>query len=186
MQSYTGDHVFKTGALGLGHFTFQANDLDEFERFYVDALGLEITDYNDLTIMAGVRVRVGFYRANPRHHSVACASLGIKQPQRLNHFFLEIQDHHAVGRAFERIQQADISIAHEVGVHPNDGLFSFYVISPSGFQAEIGAEGRLVEAPEPIVTHRGMARWGHRMPAAQKLRMLPIVARAAASQLRGN
>jgi len=135
--------------------------------------------------MPGVRVRVGFYRANPRHHSVACASLGITTRQRLNHFLLELPDHDAVGRAFERIQQAGIPIAHEIGVHPNDNLFTFYVISPSGFQAEIGAEGRLVEAPEPIVTHRGMARWGHRMPAAQKLRMLPVVARAAAGQLRG-
>jgi hypothetical protein len=116
---------------------------------------------------------------------VACASLGIPTRQRLNHFFLELPDHDAVGRAFERIQQAGIPVAHEIGVHPNDNLFSFYVISPSGFQTEIGAEARLVEMPEPVVTHRGMARWGHRMPAAQKLRMLPIVARAAAVQLRG-
>lgn len=179
------EQTYKTGRLGVGHFTFRSADLDRFERFYVDALGLEVTDYNDLALMAGVRVRVGFDRANPRHHSVACASLGIPTKQRLNHFFLELPDHDAVGQAFERIQQAGIPIAHEIGVHPNDNLFSFYVISPSGFQAEIGAKGRLVEAPEPVVTHQGMARWGHRMPAAQKLRMLPIVARAAAGQLRG-
>lgn len=177
--------TFRSGALGVGHFTFQAKDLDRFERFYLDAFGLEVTDYNDLSLMPGVRVRVGFYRANPRHHSVACASLGIEQQQRLNHFFLELPDHDAVGRAYQRIRKAGVSIAHEIGVHPNDNLFTFYVISPSGFQAEIGAEGRLVEAPEPIVTHAGMARWGHRMPAAQKMRMLPIVARAAVSQLRG-
>jgi 2,3-dihydroxybiphenyl 1,2-dioxygenase len=176
--------TYKTGALGVGHFTFQTADLDRFERYYVDALGLDVTDYNDLLLMAGVRVRVGFYRANPRHHSVGCASLGVPTQQRMNHFFLELPDHESVWCAFERIQEAGFSIAHEIGVHPNDNLFTFYVISPSGFQAEIGAEGRLVETPEPVVTHRGMARWGHRMPAAQKLRMLPLVARAAVGQLR--
>ncbi len=115
---------------------------------------------------------------------MGCASLGIRSKQRLHHFFLELPDHDAVGRAFERIQQTGIPIAHEIGVHPNDNLFTFYVISPSGFLVEIGAEGRLVEVPEPIITHRGMARWGHRMTAAQKRRMLPIVARAAAAQVR--
>ncbi len=176
--------TFKTGSLGVGHFTFQTADLDRFERFYTEALGLDITDYNDLTLLAGVRVKVGFYRANPRHHSIGCASFGIPSRKRLNHFFLELPDHDSVGRAFERIQEKRIPIAHEIGVHPNDNLFTFYVITPSGFQAEIGAEGRLVEAPEPVLTHRGMARWGHRMPSAQKLRMVPTVARAAAGQLR--
>ena len=176
--------TYKTGKLGVGHFTFQFPDLDRFEKFYLEALGLEVSDYNDLNLMDGIRVQVGFYRANPRHHSVACASFGIPSRQRLNHFFLELPDHDAVGRAFERIQKAGIPIAHEIGVHPNDNLFTFYVISPSGFQAEIGAEGRLLEAPEPVVTHRGMARWGHRMPAAQKIRMLPFVARAAIGQIR--
>ncbi|MCH2187156.1 VOC family protein [Myxococcota bacterium] len=104
--------------------------------------------------------------------------------QRLNHFFLELPDHDAVGWACERIQEKRIPIAHEVGVHPNDNLSTFYVITPSGFQAEIGAEGRLVEAPEPVLTHRGIARWGHRMPAARKLRMVPTVARAAVGQLK--
>ncbi len=186
-NSYEAPHhgqTYKTGQLGVGHFSIASADLDRFERFYVDALGLEISDYNDLNLMAGVRVRVGFYRANPRHHSVGCASLGVTSKQRLHHFFFELPDHDAVGRAFERVQQTGIQIAHEIGVHPNDNLFTFYVISPSGFLVEIGAEGRLVEAPEPILTHRGMARWGHRMTTKQKLRMLPTVARAAASQIR--
>ncbi len=124
-HSYEAPHheqTYKTGRLGVGHFSFQSADLDRLERFYVDALGLEITDYNDLNLMTGVRVRVGFYRANPRHHSAGCASFGIPSRQRLHHFFLELPDHDAV--------------------------------------------------------------WGHRMPAAQKLRMLPTVARAAAGQLR--
>jgi hypothetical protein len=48
------DHVFKTGDLGVGHFTFQANDVEVFERFYVDALGMEVTDYNQLTPWSGL------------------------------------------------------------------------------------------------------------------------------------
>jgi len=95
-----------------------------------------------------------------------------------------VADHHAVGRHFERVREAGIPIAHEVGVHPNDDLFSFYVRSPSGFQTEMGAEGRLVDGPEPVLTYRGMARWGHRMPLGEKIHMLPLVAQAAWRQFR--
>jgi uncharacterized protein GlcG (DUF336 family) len=47
------EQSYLTGRLGVGHFTFQSADLERFERFYVDALGLEVTDYNGLVPSPG-------------------------------------------------------------------------------------------------------------------------------------
>ena len=84
------DLGYRTGELGVGHFTFQAEDLDATERFYLEALGMQVTDYNDLDLVPGVRVKVAFLRANRRHHSIGLASLRVRTARRLNHFFLEV------------------------------------------------------------------------------------------------
>jgi len=131
------DLGYRTGELGVGHFTLQAEDLDATERFYVEALGMHVTDYNDLDLVPGVRVKVAFLRANRRHHSIGLASLRVRTARRLNHFFLEVADHHAVGRQFERVREAGIPIAHEVGVHPNDELCSVAGIEAAGLGAQL-------------------------------------------------
>lgn len=127
--------------LAVGHFTLQAEDLDATERFYVEALGMHVTDYNDLDLdldlVPGVRVKVAFLRANRRHHSIGLASLRVRTARRLNHFFLEVADHHAVGRQFERVREAGIPIAHEVFVHPNDELCSVAGIEAAGLGAQL-------------------------------------------------
>ncbi|MEM7019949.1 MAG: VOC family protein [Pseudomonadota bacterium] len=175
------DHTYVTGGLGFGHLTFASEDHEGFERFYTEALGLKTTDYNSVDLIAGLSVKVGFYRTNARHHSIACATLAAPG-QRLNHFFLEVTQRGMVDAAYKRVTDAKVPIAHRIGVHPNDNLYTFYALSPSGFQAELGTEGRLVEDDHDIEYVKGMSVWGHEMPLAQKLRMAKLATRAIGRQ----
>ena len=114
---------------------------------------------------------------------MACAAL-TEPSRRLQHFLLEVPDRSTIDSAYQRVTKAGIPIAHRIGVHPNDSLYTFHTISPSGFQAELGAEGQLVaDDDRPIGQFEGMSAWGHEMPIAQKLRMLKPVSRAMAGRL---
>ena len=175
-------HRYVTGDLGIGHLTFGSRDLVEFERFLTDGLGLKVTDYNKVDLAAGLSVRVGFYRANRRHHTVACGT--IETPNRLQHFFLEVPDRATVDAAFDRVTRAGIPVAHRIGQHPNDELYTFYVVSPSGFQAELGAGGLLMDDDRPVGYWEGMSNWGHEMPVAQKMRMAKVAAHNLGGRLR--
>ena len=151
---------FEAGDLGFGHMTFNVKNLDDFDYFYKDALGLKATDYNQPIIGPGVKINVAFLRANKRHHSVAAAQINGK---RLNHFQLETTKRNNVGLSYDRVRKSKFTIAHHVGVHPNDNQISFYAVTPSGFQSEIGAESKYVpENYEPIM-FRGFSVWGHSM-----------------------
>ena len=49
-----------------------------------------------------------------------------------------------VGRAFDRALASGRPIANGLGRHDNDEMFSFYVVSPAGFQVEVGHGARVV------------------------------------------
>ena len=177
------DHCYVTGELGFGHLTFCSPELEPFAKFQVEGLGLVLSDYNQVKLPGGLKRKVGFYRANPRHHSVACAPL-VTPRQRVQHFFLEVDSRKHVDAGYERVCAAGVPIAHSVGVHPNDELYTFYSRSPSGFQTEQGTGGYLHDGTRPVQTFDGMSEWGHDMPLGQLLRVLPIVARTLANRLR--
>ncbi len=150
------DQHYVTGELGFGHLTFCWSDLDEFARFQLEGLGLVLSDYNQVKLPGGPKVKVGFYRANPRHHSVACAPL-ITSGQLVQHFFLEVGNRELIDKAYKRVTDAGIPIAHSIGVHPNDQLYTFYTRSPSGFQTELGTGGYLHDGTRPVQTFKGMS-----------------------------
>ncbi len=161
---------FEAGNLGFGHMTFNVKNLDDFDYFYKDALGLKATDYNQPIIGPGVKINVAFLRINKRHHSVAAAQINGK---RLNHFQLETTNRNNVGLSYDRVRKSKFTIAHHVGVHPNDNQISFYAVTPSGFQSEIGAESKYVpENHEPIM-FRGFSVWGHSM--SNKVRLMTFL-----------
>ena len=176
-------HRYVAGDLGVGHLLFGSWDLMTFERFHTEGLGLLITDYNNVDLAPGFSLRIGFYRANRRHHTVACATLETPG-HRLQHFFLEVPDRATVDAAFDRVTRAGIPVAHRIGQHPNDELYTFYVVSPSGFQAELGAEGLLMEDDRPVGYWVGASNWGHEMPVAQKVRMAKVAAHNVGGRLR--
>ena len=164
-------NVYDAGDLGMGHMTFRCSDLDAFSSFYTHALGLRLTDFNQPVVGPGLRVYVLFMRANARHHSVAAAHIP-RSSKRLDHFQLEVARRDDVGLAYDRVRKSRHPIAHHIGVHPNDNQLSFYVVSPSGFQSELGCGSDLVQEDHEVVLMTDFSRWGHSMPFAQKMRAL--------------
>ncbi len=153
---------FLTDAMGFGHVVFVTPAFDEADRFVVEGLGLDQSDWLQMEIAAGIELEVRFYHCNPRHHSLAVARAPFELPQRLHHIMFETRDRDDVGAAFDRAWSTDLAITNNLGRHDNDGMFSFYVASPSGFQVEVGHGARLIT--DPWTDNRRYDRisvWGH-------------------------
>jgi biphenyl-2,3-diol 1,2-dioxygenase len=152
---------FLTKGVGFGHVVLIVPDLDEADRFARNALGLVQSDWLE-TDLGGMPLTVRFYHCNARHHSLALGSVPIEMPQRMHHVMLEMLSLDSVGRAFDRAWSAGLPIANALGRHDNDKMFSFYVVTPAGFQLEIGYGARSIEAPwtdDRLYTR--ISEWGH-------------------------
>jgi 2,3-dihydroxybiphenyl 1,2-dioxygenase len=152
---------FVTKDQGFGHVVFVVSDLAEADHFAREALGFTQTDWME-TDLGGMALTVRFYHCNPRHHSLAIGSLGIELPQKLHHVMVETVSQDNVGAAFDRAWGAGLPIANALGKHDNDKMFSFYVVTPAGFQLEFGYGARTVD--EPWTENRQYDRiseWGH-------------------------
>ena len=153
---------FLTQGVGFGHVVFITTEVEESHRFLLDGLGMSQSDWLEMEIGPGIDLEVRFYHCNERHHSVALAKAPFDVPQKLHHVMLEANARDDVGRAFDRVWTTDLAIANGLGRHDNDGMFSFYVVSPAGFQVEVGYGGRRVS--EPWTDDRRYDRislWGH-------------------------
>lgn len=155
---------FKTGSMGMGHVLIDVRDCAETERFYRDVLGFRLSDTIDTEFM-GKPLHAVFLHANPRHHSLAFAALGM--PKRLHHVMLEANALDDVGATFYRAQDLGVPIALTPGRHPNDGMLSFYGVTPSGFLFELGVDGREVDDRNwEVKIYHAVSDWGHRPVAA--------------------
>jgi 2,3-dihydroxybiphenyl 1,2-dioxygenase len=153
---------FVTGDNGFGHVVFGTTSFDESHRFVTDGLGLRQTDWVETEIAPGIELEIRFYHCNPRHHSLALARAPFDLPQRLHHFMVEVADRDDVGYAFDRAWNAGCAIASGLGHHPNDHMFSFYVVSPAGFQVEVGHGARLVTDDwDENRRYDRISSWGH-------------------------
>jgi 2,3-dihydroxybiphenyl 1,2-dioxygenase len=153
---------FLTEGVGFGHVVFATTAFEESHRFLVDGLGMAQSDWLEMEIGPGIELEVRFYHCNERHHSVALARAPFDMPQKLHHIMLETNSRDDVGAAFDRVWATDLAIANGLGRHDNDGMFSFYVSSPAGFQVEVGYGARRVI--EPWTDDRRYDRisaWGH-------------------------
>jgi 2,3-dihydroxybiphenyl 1,2-dioxygenase len=135
---------FLTGAMGLGHCVFATPAFDESHAFLTEGLGLAQSDWLEMEIAAGIELEVRFYHCNPRHHTVALAKAPFALPQTLHHVMVETNTRDDVGAAFDRAFATDLAIPNGLGKHDNDGMFSFYVASPAGFQVEVGHGAKVV------------------------------------------
>jgi 2,3-dihydroxybiphenyl 1,2-dioxygenase len=151
---------FKTGSMGMGHVLLDVRDCATTEKFYRDVLGFRLSDYIDTEFM-GMPLHAVFLHVNPRHHSLAFASLG--GPKRLHHMMLEVNAIDDVGATFYRAQDLGVPIALTLGRHPNDRMISFYGVTPAGFLFELGADGREVDDRDwQVRTYDAVSEWGHR------------------------
>ncbi len=135
---------FLTQHVGFGHAVFATTAFDESHRFVVEGLGLEQSDWLEMEIAEGIELEVRFYHCNARHHTIALARAPFELPQHLHHVMFETKDRDDVGAAFDRAWASGLPIPNGLGRHDNDGMFSFYVASPAGFQVEVGHGAKVV------------------------------------------
>ena len=161
MQMASG---FVTGDEGLGHAVIGASDPAASERFYVELLGMRLSDRVRIPLNADFTLEILFLHANARHHSIAFAS--VPMPKRLHHFMLEVRDVDDVGCARDRALAAGVPLTMDLGRHPNDRMFSFYAKTPSGFAVEVGHGGiQIDDATWSVRTYDHVSVWGHKPPA---------------------
>jgi 2,3-dihydroxybiphenyl 1,2-dioxygenase len=152
---------FMTGDLGIGHILPVSKNYEDGVRWYQEVLGLRYSDRIRQEMAPGIFADATFFHsATGRHHSLATGTF--PSPKRLNHLMLEYRDMNDVGFAYERAKQAGIPIVLELGHHPNDQMFSFYMRTPSGFGIELGFGGIVIDEAnwEPQL-YDVMSDWGH-------------------------
>jgi len=159
---------FLTKDQGFGHVVVVTMQFQESLRFLEDGLGFTQSDWIETEIMEGIHLTVRFFHCNTRHHSFAIAEAPFELPTVAHHVMLETNDRDDVGAAFDRVWETKLGIANGLGLHDNDRMFSFYVISPAGFQVEVGFGARTITAPwTENRKYSKISVWGHqplRMP----------------------
>jgi biphenyl-2,3-diol 1,2-dioxygenase len=134
---------FKSDHTGFGHAVLVAHDLAAMERFYVGILGFRVSERLD-TRIGPIHVRGTFLHCNRRHHSLALMALPLRR--KLHHFMLETREVADVVRLYERARREGVKLSLGLGQHPApDETFSFYAVTPSGFDFEVGAAGKEIE-----------------------------------------
>jgi 2,3-dihydroxybiphenyl 1,2-dioxygenase len=160
---------FVTQDQGFGHFVFAVAGDDNYaasSRFAIDGLGLKLSDWLRMP-MGPVELKVSFFHANARHHSLAVAQIPVPAVlQKLHHVNFEVGKVATAGLAYERALAAGTPLANTIGQHENDGMVSFYSIGPDGWQVEIGATGRQVTDDwNDVREYNRISLWGHQPPA---------------------
>ena len=133
-----------------------------------NGLGFARSDWLETELAPGINLEVRFYHCNARHHTVALARAPFDLPQVLHHVMFEMNDRDDVGAAFDRLWATDLGIPNGLGRHDNDGMFSFYVVSPAGFQVEVGHGARAIsDSWTDNRRYDRISRWGHQ-PVARR------------------
>jgi 2,3-dihydroxybiphenyl 1,2-dioxygenase len=153
---------FLTEDVGFGHVVFATMAFDESVRFVTDGLGLVQSDWIVTELAPGIDLEVRFFHCNARHHTVALARAPFELPQRLHHIMFEANSRDDVGAAFDRAWAAELPIPNGLGRHDNDGMFSFYLQTPAGFQIEVGHGARVVDDDwDDDRRYERISAWGH-------------------------
>jgi hypothetical protein len=133
--------------------------------YYHTVFDARLSDFIDETI-SGVKVKIRFLRVNQRHHSVAIASMN-RLPvnpirTRIQHLNIQVAELDDLTRSYQRIKELGFGMALGVGQHTNDRELSYYAMTPSGFEWEVGWNPLVVDETtwEPT-THQGISIWGH-------------------------
>ena len=127
---------FKTGAGGMGHLI--QRETAGFEKTYAfyRLLGMRGGVEYKMTIPGAPKpLELMFMHCNERDHTVA---FGLPGGKRINHLMLEVDNLDDVGLTYEIVKRADVPVAIAPGRHANDHMYSFYFVSPSGWNVEVG------------------------------------------------
>ena len=159
---------FVTGDSGMGHVAITSRDPLGMHAFYNTVFDSRLSDFIDENI-GGMKLKIRFLRVNERHHSVAIANVrGLPIDPirtRVQHVNIQAATLDDMVAAYERVLRLGFKMAWSVGQHTNDRELSFYCVTPSGFELEMGWNPIVVtpelEAAWQVATHQGISIWGH-------------------------
>ncbi|KPK17403.1 MAG: hypothetical protein AMJ62_01605 [Myxococcales bacterium SG8_38] len=153
---------FVTGEQGVGHLALRADDIAKTQSYFEQLLSFDLSDHIRCTLPGDFEVDITFLHVNPRHHTVA---LGTGIPKHLHHFMLQMGSLDDVGAALDRAFAHEVRVVQGLGRHPNDHMVSFYCVTPSGFECELGWGGRTVDdSTWNPTTYDRISDWGHQSP----------------------
>ncbi|MDX1888677.1 VOC family protein [Mycolicibacterium sp. 050158] len=156
---------FVTGAAGMGHVAITSTKPAQLHGYYDTVFDARLSDYIDETI-SGVKFKIRFLRVNERHHSVAIAAVrGLPVDPvrtRVQHLNIQAAELDGMVDCYQRVGALGFDMALAIGQHTNDRELSFYAVTPSGFEWEVGWNPIVVDETtwEPT-THQGISIWGH-------------------------
>jgi 2,3-dihydroxybiphenyl 1,2-dioxygenase len=161
---------FRTGALGIGHAALLVDDLRGAESFWVEALGLGVSERVH-TKIGPMEIDGSFLHCNRRHHSIALFRMPLRR--RMHHFMLQAERLADVGASFEHVRRRGVQLSLGLGQHPDpDGTVSYYAQTPSGFDFEIGfGSGEIDPQSWQVQAMTQPSRWGHEPTLRLKLKM---------------
>ncbi|WP_068187328.1 VOC family protein [Mycobacterium sp. UM_CSW] len=176
---------FLTGAGGMGHVALTSKKPQLVRGYYNHVFDARLSDYIDETIN-GLKLKVRFLRVNERHHTVAIASakqLPVNPIRtRVQHVNVQVATLDDMVASYQRVKELGFAIPMSVGQHTNDKELSYYAMTPSGFEWEVGWNPIVVdESTWKPTTHQGISIWGHK-PEGQtvidKLNQFAVAARS--------
>ena len=88
---------------------------------------------------------------------------------RVQHLNVQVADLDTMVGAYQRVTALGFHMALGIGQHTNDRELSFYAMTPSGFEWEVGWNPIVVDETtwEPT-THQGISIWGHTRTGADR------------------
>jgi 2,3-dihydroxybiphenyl 1,2-dioxygenase len=156
---------FVTGESGMGHVAITSKRPHQVRGYYNTVFDARLSDFIDETI-SGIKFKIRFLRVNERHHSVAIAAVN-RLPinpirTRVQHVNVQVADLDDMVGSYQRVKELGFDMALGVGQHTNDKELSYYAMTPSGFEWEVGWNPIVVdEATWEPTTHQGISIWGH-------------------------
>jgi 2,3-dihydroxybiphenyl 1,2-dioxygenase len=176
---------FVTGEGGIGHVAVTSKKPQQIRGYYDSVFDARLTDYIDETI-SGLKFKIRFLRVNQRHHSVAIAAVN-RLPinpirTRVQHLNIQVAELDDMTASYQRVKQLGFHMALAVGQHTNDRELSYYAMTPSGFEWEVGWNPIVVdEKTWESTTYQGISIWGHTRDGqtiAEKLRQFKTAAQS--------
>ncbi|MBL0887413.1 VOC family protein [Myceligenerans indicum] len=160
--------AFVTGAAGMGHLAITTKHPEQLRGYYDTVFDARITDFIDENV-SGLTLKIRFLRVNERHHSIAVANVnGIAvDPVRtsIQHMNIQVETLDDLLASFERVTRLGFAMAWSVGQHTNDRELSYYCVTPSGFELEVGWNPVVItpelESTWDPSTYQGISVWGH-------------------------
>lgn len=160
---------YVTGESGMGHVAIFSHEPHSMRGYFNTLFDARLSDYIEANLAPGADLLIRFMRVNQRHHSIAIAG-GAKRKldpfrTKVQHLNIEASSLDNLVAAYERSIDAGIHLAMPMGQHSNDRELSFYILTPSGFEWEIGWNPVLftpeVEATWEPNNYVGISLWGH-------------------------